>query len=71
MDLLMEQLKKEELNKLKAMLTKIQQLFNLYHRLSAKVNCVCNRPNLPQPPTENGTYFLNVTDGVWTWTNAI
>ena len=52
------------------MLTKIQQLFNLYYRLASKVNCVCNRPNLPDPPTANGSYVLTVTDGVWTWETA-
>ena len=52
------------------MLNKIQQLFNLYHRLASKVNCVCNRPNLPEPPTANGNYVLTVTDGVWSWEAA-
>lgn len=52
------------------MLTKIQQLFNLYHRLASKVNCVCSRANIPAPPNEDGIYFLQVTNGVWTWVTA-
>lgn len=72
MVLLMEQLKKEE-HKTKTiltMLTKIQQLFNLYHRLASKVNCVCNRPNFPAPPAEDGNYFLQISNGEWTWVSG-
>lgn len=52
------------------MLTKIQQLFNLYHRLASKVNCVCSRANIPAPPNEDGIYFLQVSNGEWTWVTA-
>lgn len=48
------------------MLTKIQQLFNLYHRLASKVNCVCNRANVPAPPSE-GNWYLGSENGVFVW----
>lgn len=40
------------------MLQKIQQLFNLYNRLASKVNCVCNRANIPSAPDDGNIYTL-------------
>lgn len=48
---------------------RIQNLYNMITNLQRKVNCVCNRPNIPQPPTEAGTYYLtyNATTGIYEW----
>ena len=50
---------------------RIQNLYNMINNLQRKVNCVCNRPNIPQPPTEAGTYLLtyDATTGIYEWTS--
>lgn len=52
------------------MWTEIKRIWYTINNLKQKVNCVCNRPNLPQPPDANGSYVLVVTDGIWSWESA-
>lgn len=51
-------------------LTELKNLKSLVNRLLNKVNCACSKPTVPSLPTENGSYVLVVTGGVYTWEPA-
>lgn len=48
------------------MITEIKRLWYALNALKSKVNCVCNRPNIPQPPSE-GNWYLGSENGVLVW----
>lgn len=71
MDLQMEQLKKEYLKfKTMSTITEIKNIWSTLTTLKRRVDCACSKPTVPPLPTANGSYLLNVVDGVYTWTLA-
>lgn len=53
-------------------LIEIKRIWSTIASLRRRVDCACSRPNIPQPPTTGGPYFLqyNPSTDTYIWATA-
>lgn len=51
--------------------TEIKNIWRTITNLKRKVDCACSKPTVPPLPTQDGTYFLVIQNGIATWESQI
>ena len=47
--------------------TELKSIWTAITNLKRRIDCACSRPNIPQPPTSGGPYYLTYTPSTNTY----